>query len=321
MLPLASTLALVALAAPAEAAPPRAGEPLRADDPGVVLSVDTPGQVRTLCETLDPPERAPLAGDVVERSRALADREVKREGALAARYQVKIAPERLVFAEYDRDRGELSLSDRAWLTTARGALRVWMLEDRGLPVTAEPGLAERIVKAAARKALTLTLTFDLPDDDEVACAHPAGSRAWALGVEPFGWEYSADGRVLARGGEGRDRPMVSAAQGAVPRVEVSDPIGAEGAAELRGAVAARSKDLERCYARALAATPDLDGSVVAELDLGGGGGAPRAVRVAIDSVQDPGLTSCVAGVLAATAFPKGPATVAALPIHFELSAP
>jgi hypothetical protein len=289
--------------------------------PPAVLSLDTAGQVRTLCDTLDPPERAAArAPDAVQRSRILADREAKRAAALDVRYRVRTAPDRRAFA-YDADARELSLSEHAWLWTAGGVLRVWPTEDAALPVPAEAAVAERIVKAAGQGKLTMTLTFGLPDDDEAACAHPAGARRWSLGVEPWSWEYAVDGEVLARGGEGRDRPLVTMAKGALPHVEVAEPVGAGASDDLRSAIAARTRDLERCYRRALAAVPDLDGSVVAEVDLGDGGGAPRAVRVAIDSVQDDGMTACVQGVLAATTFPRGAAALAMVPIHFDLLAP
>src|SRR5919199_1372468 len=121
-------------------------------------------------------------------------------------------------------------------------------------------------------------------DGGVGCAPPAGSRAWVLGVEPFSWELRERGRTLARGGEGGDRPVVTT--GALPHVDVAEPIGELGGRDLRAAIAARTKDLEGCYRRALSVVPALDGSVVAELDLGGDAGVPRGVRIAIDSLQD-----------------------------------
>jgi hypothetical protein len=274
--------------------------------------------VRALCDDLDPPERALATGDAVERDRIRALRERRRDVALAGRYRVQIAPERLVFT-YDGEERRLSLSQRSWLAAASGALRLWTVADEGLPVAASAGAAKHIVGAAARGALTVVLTFDLPDDDEVSCAHPAGSRAWALGVAPFSWELRERGRALARGGEGGDRPVVGA--GALPHVDVAEPIGELGGRDLRAAIAARTKDLEGCYRRALSVAPALDGSVVAELDLGGDAGVPRGVRIAIDSLQDEAMLGCVTRVLAATAFPIGRDSVAAIPIHFELDAP
>jgi hypothetical protein len=313
MLPLALTLALAA--GPVESHPLSVEPP---PAPGEVVTLDTAEQVRALCDVLDPPERALAAGDAVEQDRMRALRERRHDAALAGRYRVQIAPERLVFS-YDGEERRLRLSQRGWLVAARGALRLWTVVDEGLPVAASPGAAKHIVDAAARKTLTVVLTFDLPDDDEVSCAHPAGSRAWALGVEPFSWELRERGRTLARGGEGGDRPVVTA--GALPRVDVAEPIGELGGRDLRAAVTARTKDLEGCYRRALRVAPALDGSVVAELDLGGDAGVPRGVRIAIDSLQDEAMLGCVTRVLAATAFPTGRDSVAAIPIHFELDAP
>jgi hypothetical protein len=314
MLSLALTLALSVQ--PGEAAAPSVEAPAA---PAEVTSLETPAQVRALCDALDPAERVARGRDAVERGRAQAEHEARREAALAGIYRVRIAPERIVFATYDPEERRLALSDRAWLTAAGGALHVWMVSDAGLPVAAEPAVAARIVEAAASRTLALTLTFELPVDDEVTCAHPAGSRAWALGVEPRGWELAEHGALLARGGEGSDRPLVTADQGATPRVDVAEWVG--DARGVRGAVADRAPDLERCYRRALAVDPALDGTLVAELDLGGEGGAPRSVRIAVDSVQDDVMLACVTGVLARTAFPRGADALATIPIHFELQAP
>jgi hypothetical protein len=318
MLSLALTLALAA--SPGEANPPSVHPPAVAR-PGEVTTLDTPAQVRALCDALEPPERVTRGRDAVERGRAQAEHEARREAALEGRYRVRVAPERVPFAPYDVEERRLELSDRAWLSGAGGALHVWMTADAGLPVTAGPAAAERIVSAAARRALVLTLTFQLPDDDEVMCAHAAGSHAWTLGVEPQAWELAEGGEVLARGGEGSDRPSVTVAHGALPRVEVSEPVGDAAGRELKGAVAGRAGELERCYRRALAADPALDGTLVAELDLSAGAGAPRAVRIAVDSIQDDAMLACVTGVLAATPFPRGAGAVATIPIHFELQAP
>jgi hypothetical protein len=318
MLTLALTLALAA--APAEDVKPPANAPpaaLAID----ARTVESPAQVRALCQILEPSERAVQRGDAVERSRLSAERDVRRDAALGARYRVKLASDHLQFAEYDPEERELTLSDRTWLWTQGGALHLWATEDAALPVRADPATAERIVKAAARKTLALTLTFTLPEGDDATCAHPNGSRSWVLGVEPHAWEFSEAGQVLARGGEGSDRPLVNMAQGARPRVEVSEPIAEEGGRELRAAVTARSKELRGCYLQALRTDPGLDGAVVAEVDLDGNGGAPRSVRVAADSVQNDAMVACVRGVLAETPFPAGRATVAAIPIHFELEAP
>jgi hypothetical protein len=318
MLALALSLALAA--APAEATQPTVNTPPAAR--GVdVRTVETPAQVRALCEALELPERAQDRGDPVERARIADERQARREAALAARYRVKVAADRLAFVGYDPGEGELTLSDRSWLWTPGGTLHLWATEDAALPVKVDAATAERIVKAAARRTLALTLTFTLPEDDEASCAHPNGSRSWVLGVEPHAWEFAEGGRVLARGGEGSDRPLVTAAEGARPRVEVAEPFEAEGGRELRAAVAARSKELQGCYVRALRLDPGLDGAVVAEVDLDGSGGAPGGVRVVADSVQNDAMVACVRRVLVETPFPRGRATVAAIPIHFELEAP
>jgi len=315
MLALALTLAVTA--SPPTTARPTVETPPATSTPAVQV-LDTPAQARALCDALTPTERLHPKGNAVERSRAGAEHDARREATLNGRYRVTIPAGRLWFAPYDAEERRLELSERAFLTGAGGALHVWAVESAALPVALDTAAAERLMQAAQRKTLALRLTFTLPDDDEEAiCAHAAGSGSYALGVDPTAWEYVEGAQVLARGGEGGDRPIVTAAQGARPRVEVADPVG-DGGRDVKRAVLAKQKDLEGCYARALQQNPGLDGSVVAEVDAGGGA---RGVHLAADSLQDEGLTSCVRGVLSGVEFPRGTGERAEIPIHFLLEAP
>ena len=310
------TLALtLALAAPG-AAP---AVPLPEPPPGTAQLLDTPSQVKALCDVLVLPERMRPRGDAVQRARAEAEHERQREAALHRRYQIGIPGDRLRFAAYDAEERRLALSERSFLAGAGGSLQVWPVdEDRDLAVTVDGAAAQRVMQAAARRQLALVLTFNLPeDDDEVTCAHRAGAASYALGVEPVAWAYVEDGVPLARGGEGADRPLLTAAHGARARVEVAEPDG-EGGPAVRSAVEARAKELLACYGVALAARPGLDGTLVADVDLAGG--AARSVRLAVDSIQDEGVAGCVRHVLTTTSFP-GVEGRAAIPIHFLLEEP
>ena len=319
MFALALTAVAVAVAAPpAQVAAPAADVPNAPGAPPAVRHVlESPAQVRALCHALTPSGRLLTRGDVVERARAEAAHDALREVLRGARYRVHIAADRLRFDEYDPEEQQLVLSERAFLGAASGSIQVWPVEDAGLPVTVDEAAARRIMKAAARKSLTLALTFTLPDEDDVTCGHANGSNRYSLGVEPFRWEYLDGAQVLARGGEGGDRPIVTAAEGARPRVRVSDPVG--GGREVRSAVEARTKDLEGCYQRALRQNPGLDGSLVAEVDLAGG--AARSVRMAADSLQDEAMAGCVTGIISRVSFPQGADVLANIPIHFELEPP
>lgn len=312
MLLLALTLALAApQTAPGAAAVDAA--PVTNGQPPPVQVVNDPPQARALCEALTPGERLRGVSDVVAQARAEAQQDARRETALLGRYRVTVPGAALRFAPYDREEQELALSDRTFLAGAGGTLHLWAVSRAGLPVAADEAAASRIVQAAAQKKLALVLTFTLPDDeDEAVCANASGSRHYALGVEPFSWEYVADEQVLGRGGEGGDRPLVTAAQGARPRVEVSDPYGA-GGREARRALEARAQELQGCYEQALRQNPGLDGTLVAEVEPG------QRVRLAADSVQDEGLSSCVQGVIGRVRFAGGGRLD--LPIHFLLEPP
>jgi hypothetical protein len=104
--------------------------------------------------------------------------------------------------------------------------------------------------------------------------------------------------------------VLTAAQGARPRVEVGEPIA--GSAEVKRAVIARAAELQGCYAEALKRDPALDGVVVIEL------GPPR-LAVAADSTGSAQLTACVGRVLEPIA--AAAAERAAVPIRFELVPP
>ncbi len=290
--------------------------PGRAEEKPVFL--DSPKQVEALCASLVPPERARFRGDALERGKAETQHQGERAAAFGRRYRVEIPGSRIAFAPYDEDEGELALSPRVVLTAARGALRVWASEDPELAVKVSLAEARRILDAQRAHALTLSLIFDLPAEDRGGspCAHIAGSRLYTLAVDPVSWEHASKGEVLARGGEGADRPLVTAAQGARPAVEIGELVG--GGGELRRAVTARSKDLDACYRAALQRSPALDGTLVVEVSLRGAG-AP-SVRVTVDSVQDDQLAACVQGAVAKASFPKGTAQ-ASVPIHFALQAP
>ena len=312
MLMLALTLALAApQTAPGAAAVDAA--PVTNGQSAPIQVVNDPPQARALCEALTPGERLRGGSDVVAQAQAEARQDAQREIALAGRYRVTVPGHTIRFAPYDRDEQVLSVSDRTFLSGAGGTLHLWAVSRAELPVTADEATASRIVEAARQRRLALVLTFTLPDDeDEALCAHVAGSRHYALGVEPFAWEYVADEQVLARGGEGGDRPLVTAAQGARPRVEVSDPYGARGR-EARQALEASVKQLQGCYEQALRQNPGLDGTLVAEVEPG------QRARLAGDSVQDEGLGACVLGVVSRVRFPGGERLD--IPIHFLLEPP
>ncbi len=292
------------------------GGPARGAEKRVLL--ETPKQVEDLCASLVPAERARFRGDALERGKAEVTHQVARSKAFESRYRVEIPGAGVAFAPYDEGEGELALSPRAVLAGARGSLRVWASEDPELAVKVSRAEVRRILDAQRAQALTLSLTFDLPAEDEGGspCAHAAGTKVYTLAVEPVSWEYVSKGEVLARGGEDAGRPLVTVAQGARPTVEIGDPVGGGGG--VRQAIAGRSKELDACYRVALQRIPGLDGALVVEVRLGQGG-AP-VVRVAADSIQDDELAACVRGALAKAGFPKGTAA-ASIPIHFRLQAP
>ncbi len=304
----------VALAALAIAVPARAAGPAPAP-------LDTPKRVAALCEALVPSERVPFRGDALARGKAEAAHDRAREAALARRYRVAVPAERIGFAPYDEDEESLFLSPRVVLTAAGGSLRVWAPGEEDLAVQVPADRARRILDAQRDRSLTLAIVFDLPADEGGSpCAHVAGAKQYTLAVEPVSWEYAANGEVLARGGEGADRPLVSSAQGARPRVDVGSPVG-DAASESIRAPLARGADLATCYRAALQRDPAVDGTLVLELELRPEGGAARAVRVSADSVQDPAFALCVRGAVGKVAFPKGKGGSVAVPIQFTLEAP
>jgi hypothetical protein len=305
------TLALAALLAFTVGAAPD-GNPaptLRpAEPPGpAARPIASAEDLAALCAALAPAERLRGEGNALERGEAGTRHEARRDDALVARYAITLPGGPLAFAPYDAPEHRLTLAEPAVLPVPQSGSRLWPTEERGLAVEVDAAAARRILEAQRAGRLDLELVFDLPED--ATCGSDPRGKTFTLPVEPVDWRW-ADGQVvLARGGAGADRPLVSAAQGGRPSVAVGNPLA--GPVEARKAVMARSAALEGCYAEALKLDPALDGVLVVE--LGG------KVAVAADSTGAPELGECVRRALASLSR-SGSARVA-VPIRFELLPP
>lgn len=303
---LASLLLAAAAAAPAGKAPPAVV--VRDADPAPerpTVNLETPEDVARLCRALEPVERVRPAGDAVERGEAEARHDAARDAAVRGRYRAVLPAAGLAFAPYDAPGRRLALQEPAQLPVAAGTARLWPVEERGLAVEAGASAARRVVGAQRGGTLALEVVFDLPDD--ATCGTGARGKSFTVPIEPVSWRWLEGGVLLARGGAAAERPLVTAAEGAKPRVEVGEPIAGSG--EGKRAVSALAADLEACYAEALKRDPAADGLLVAEL-----GGARPAI--AADSVGDAELAACVARALPAA---QGGRSV--VPIRFELAPP
>jgi hypothetical protein len=302
----AFALVLLAAAAPAAAAPV-----VRAGDPGPdrpIVRLASAEEVAGLCATLEPAERIRPGGDALQRGEAEARHEATRDAALAARYEVLVPAAGLAFAPYDGPERRLSLAEPVQIATADGNARLWPTEERDLAVHLEASSARRILDAQRNGTLALALTFDLPED--ATCGTGARGKKLSVPVEPVAWRWVDGGTVLARGGAGSDRPLVTARQGARPRVDVGEPLA--GPLDAKKAVLGRSRELEACYAEALTRDPGIDGVLVA--DLGG-----QRPAISADSVGDADFAACVQRALGPVAPAQGGRV--AVPIRFELEPP
>lgn len=273
--------------------------------PGQPRAVDGAPGLEALCRALAP---ARPAGDAVERGEALSRAEEARDEALQARWRIAVPGGKLAFAPFDGPERRLALAEPSTLLVGPGA-RLWPVADRGLPVTVDAAVARQVLDAQRRGSLVLSLTFDLPED--AGCGADPRVRSLQLPVEPVEWSWLDGQRVLARGGAAQDRPTIDLAAGAIPKVDVGDPMA--GSAEVKKAVVARSPELLECYRRALQKDPAVDGVVVVELSAGAG------LAIAADSTGADELPGCVARALATLAPPAG--GKAAVPIRFELEPP
>lgn len=265
-------------------------------------------EVARLCGALQPVERLRSEGDAVERGEAEARHVAERDAALAGRYEVVVPAKALAFAPYDGPERRLALAEPVQVPIAEGAARLWPTEERSLGVEAEAPVARKVLEAQRNGTLSLALTFDLPED--AACASGARGTALALPIEPVSWRWLDGDTLLAHGGAGADRPLLSLAQGARPTVAVGEPIA--GPVEAKKAVLAHAPALEACYAEALKRDPRIDGVLVA--DIGG-----QDPAIAADSVGDVELAACVQRALGPVARPQGGKV--AVPIRFELQPP
>jgi hypothetical protein len=268
----------------------------------------TAEDVTKLCKSLDPAERLRAKGDAVERGEAEARHDAERDAALAARYEVIAEAARIPFAPYDGPERLLSLAEPVQIPFAGGAARLWPTEQRGLAVGADAAVARRVLDAQRAGTLSLAVVFDLPDDG--TCGAGDRGKKFTIPIEPVSWRW-LDGEVtLAAGGAAAERPLLTLAAGAKPTVDVGEPLA--GPAELKKAVAARSSELEACYAEALERDPVLDGVLVADV-------AGAKPVISADSVGDAQLSACVQRVLGPLAPAHGGR--GAVPIRFELVAP
>jgi len=325
---LALLLAGPTAAAPAaKVAPPRpaggsvavTAPPEASQEPAPPVVLDTPQALERLCAAFAPPGRLPSRGDAVGRAEAAAGRRREREAAVAHRYRVRVDARRVTFAPYDDGEERLELAPRMVLVGLGGTLRLWATEDPQLPVRAAPPAARRVLDALEERTLALFVTFDLAErENEPPCAHVPGARQYTLAVEPIAWEWASRGKVLARGGEGADRPLASVAEGAKPKVEVGSPICDGDGGALKDLFAGWSADLLRCYTDALARTPRLDGTLVIELRLGSEGA--KDVRISADSMQDGAVAACVREVAARPGYPRHPRGRCSVPVTFALEA-
>ena len=290
-------------AAPTKRAPPA----LRAEGAPAADTVPlrTRDDIARLCGALLPAERLRGGGDAVERGQAEARHDAERDAALERRYEIAVPATSLAFSAYDAREKRLVISPRADLLAADGVARLFVSEERGLPVEVEAAAARRILDAQKAGRLALAITFDLPD--EATCLKLDGAARWTVPVEPVSWTYGDGEAALARGGAGAERPLTTAAQGARPRVVVGEPL--DGSAMARPAVQGRAASLEACYREALKRDPALDGVIVAAV------GGERAT-IGADSVGDPALAECVTKALTSATPVR-----AMLPIRFELEAP
>jgi hypothetical protein len=268
--------------------------------------LETADDVERLCRVLEPTERVRATGDAVRRGEVEAGHETMRGAALKGRYLARVAAAKLAFAPYDGPEHRLALQEPVQLPLAGGAARLWPTEHRDLAVEADAAVARRVLDAQRRGTLALEVAFDLPDD--ASCGAGARGRKFAIGIDPVSWRWLDGDALVAHGGAAAERPLVTAAQGAQPRIAVGDPIS--GPLDATKAVLAKGGELEACYREALKRNPATDGVLVADI-----GGARTAISA--DSVGDEQLAVCVQQALAALA--NG--ARAAVPIRFLLAAP
>jgi hypothetical protein len=306
--PLLLAASAAAPAAPAKSATTPAIRYERAAPERAPVPILTGDDVARLCRALEPGERLRPTGDAIVRGAAEAQHGAERAAALKERYVARVPAARLAFAPYDGPERRLALQEPVQLPIADGAARLWPTEARDLAVEAEASAARNVLDAQRGGTLTLAVVFDLPDD--ATCGISPRGKMRTIPIDPVAWRWLDGDRIVAHGGAAADRPLVSAAQGARPRVDVGEPLA--GPAELKKAVMARARDLETCYATALQKDPGLDGVLVADL------AGPRAA-ISADSVGDEELAACVQRALASLAPARG--GKAAVPIRFELAPP
>jgi hypothetical protein len=280
-----------------------------------------------ICRTVEPPDAVSFPGNAFERGQQRAAYRESRDAALARPYVAEIPNTGFQLLEYDLDAQEIEIDTDEGLTAHDGGTVLVLQEHESLVVQAAAERAREIAELHQRGQLVLRVGFTL----RAASVSPC-SRSRVAGA-PVRVEIDVASFELREGSSrtvARVELQPSSAAGVSPNADhparppgpdltfreptvlidgnLGDLLETPAGAQLRERYLA-------CWSGRLAASPELEGTIVVQMTVAGG--HLRAAHLEIDSIGDEDLAACVLERTRSFPFPRGVSGAISLPVRFR----
>ncbi len=266
------------------------------------IVLDAADKAAALCTSLQPTERVRFkegASSVGEQRAAYED---KQKAAREQVYQLTLQGNEFQVSEIDPAQATIAIDTTRPFRGLGGALTIYDIEVDELVLHADPQNVTPAREAVRAKRANLVITFKVAADEDSPC-FASTAKAYILASDFVSAELRDGATVLARAVEEDGFAPARAAAGK-PTVDVV-AIGGEGGAAVPAEITAHVQkvkpDAQRCYEKALAKDPSIDGSVVFGWVVKAGKPVPS---VQAESVQDDDLVRCLTQAMANVAAPS-----------------
>jgi len=261
-----------------------------------------------LCEALRDEDAMPFSGSEVQQARAREAHGQRRMAAVEEGYVVVVPSGGFGFRRYELDERRLVIDTDRPFVLAQGVELAAVDVNAPLAFELAPEAAETVLRDHAAGRLAARLVFKpAPSDlNRDGCARASGGRIIKLPARVMSYVLArADGTALASGSTELAHEMGATSPVRTPEITLGRPRTADGR-EASDAVSASLRQLGPallpCYDKALAARPNLRGTLVMDLRFTGDGRVESS-RTEMSTVRDDGLASCATAQLTKTRLP------------------
>ena len=285
----------------------------------LVRELKGPGGLVLLCDALRDVETVTFDGNEVEQEKARDEYQRRRTLAMQDAFQVLVPGGGFGFRGYDMEEKRLELDTGRNFVLAQGVELVASTRETPLPLALELKAAEALLKQHEQAQLALRLVFR-PAPSELnrdGCVRLSGGGVVKLPVNVLAFTLvGRDGKTVARG---ETADANSATPVVTPEVNVGRPRnmsdGRDAAASVASATQALGPAILPCYKKALEARPNLRGTLVLDVRVGGDGRID-APRMEMSSLGDDALVACAVARAKATKLSGGGGARVSLPLTF-----